>query len=96
MFKEKERHWINGPYYTTCYDNWQQWLINRPYTNATWSLFYPLLWNIKDLDKDHLVQILYMKPDGIIDIKETHITVQAEDEPLIREWFNQQKWIHML
>ena len=93
MFTDKERHWIKGPYYNFSFDSWKEWVGNRPYTNVSWKDYKPVIWNIKGEDDSFLLQLIYMKPDGLVDMKAVHIGVKPSDESLIRQWIDEQTWL---
>jgi hypothetical protein len=93
MFTDKERHWIKGPYYNFSFDSWAEWVGNRPYTNASWKDYKPVVWNIKGDGGSFLLQLIYMKPDGLVDMKAVHISVKSTDEVLIRQWIDEQTWL---
>ena len=99
MFPDKARHWIKGPYYSMHFDSWKQWVSIRPYTNASW-LHKPLLWNIRSLSSAdyglHELQILYMLPDGLVDIKAVHVIVKPEDEDYIVGWLMEHGLVSLL
>ena len=95
MFPNKERHWIKGPYINFSYTSWNQWILNKPYNNVTWSSYKPIIWNIKDeiqINK-YSLQVIYMKPDGMVDMKAVTIFLTSDDESVVREWLQEQPWI---
>ena len=94
MFSEKTRHWITGPYYKISFSSWNEWMHNRPDTKVSWKSYKPFNWNIKDDPNGSIMQILYMKLDGQLDINAIFITVKPEDEVYIREWLDEQPWVH--
>jgi hypothetical protein len=96
MFPDKERHWITGPYYSIFFDSWDQWKSDEPYKSATWSSMRLLLWNIKEDGITHKLQILYAKPDGVLDgntMWGVTINVRPENENSISKWLSEQKYM---
>ena len=88
MFPEKKRQWIQGPFfYYIPFKTWKQWAISRPDKTHHWVEYKPIFWNIHtDEDNSNEIQILYLKPDGLVNILEIRILVVENDEPSIRAW----------
>jgi hypothetical protein len=96
MFSEKPKHWNTGPFknYIFSFDSWEQWIDHRPYTNLSWGPYEILKWNIKEESNKYMLQIIYGKKDGELDIKAVHISVKHSDEQLIHHWLLEHYFSH--
>jgi len=88
MFPEKKQHWIDGPFfYYIPLKSWNDLIISRPEKAHHWIDYRPIFWNFHtDEDGIHEIQILYLKPDGPVNMLEIRVIVVETDEPSIRAW----------
>ena len=97
MFSGKKQLWNTGPFQKSMifsFDSWEQWIDLRPYSNVCWGPYEILKWNIKEESNKYMMQIIYGKIDGELDIKAVYISVKPSDEIAIRDWLLEYFFLH--
>ena len=89
MFSERNKQWITGPFfYSITFKSWSDWTTSRPDKAHHWKEYRPIFWNIhtNESEEANEIQVLYLKPDGPINMLEIRIIVSEKDEMNIRDW----------